>query len=586
MSSSDGPAAAARRQQQVEELCIAAIRAIAGERDLHFRARRLHRGRRALPRFAPHLHPSLDADDDDFGSFRGAADGLALRLKHSDPALHASLLQAAASDAAERLVFDLLEQLRVESLAADAGLAGVVHNLRHRHEAWSMAFHGSGLADTARGLLLYTLAQMARARISAEPVVEATEDFIEATRYALGPVIGTALAACKRHRHDQAAYALHALAIARDIGAMLRGSGDEAERNAASDREADDPERAAFSLMMDLEDTDAEVDAVASVVGGASRVLDDSDGGYRVFTRAHDQQRRAASLLRPALLAGHREQLDRRIAAQRINLSRLVRDLQSLLGLPEADGWEAAQEAGRIDGSRLAQLIASPAERRVFRSERETRRADAVATVLIDCSGSMRAHAESVAMLADTLARALELAGAQSEVLGFSTGAWNGGRAMRDWVCAGRPPRPGRLNEALHLVFKDADTPWRRARRDIAALLEPSFFREGIDGEAVQWACARLRERDARLRLLLVVSDGCPMDSATELANDRHCLDQHLREVVADEEARGGVAIFGIGVGLDLSPYYQRSQAIELGARPGNEVFAELLRMLGGHRLR
>ena len=579
MPQATDPAALARRQQHTEELCIAAIRAIAGERDLHFRSRRLHRGRHALPRYAPHLHPSIEHDD--FGSFRGAADGLALRLKHSDAALHASLQPA---EPTERIVFDLLEQFRVESLAADAGLHGAVRNLRHRHETWSLAFHASGLADTARGSLLYTLAQMARARISSEAVVEATEDFIEATRYALGPVIGGALAACKRARRDQAAFAPHALAIAHDIGRMLRGSGDEVERNAAAGHEPDDPERAAFSLMMDLDDN--EVDAIATLSGGPGRVLDDAAGAYRVFTRAHDQECRAASLLRPALLAEHRVTLDHRIAAQRINLPRLVRELKTLLELPDVQGWESAQEEGRIDGSRLAQLVASPAERRVFRSERESPRADAVATVLIDCSGSMRAQAEGVAVLADTLARALELAGAQSEVLGFSTAAWNGGRALREWVRAGRPPRPGRLNEALHLVFKDADTPWRRARRDIAALLEPSFFREGIDGEALQWACARLRERDAWQRLLIVVSDGCPMDSATELANDEKFLDRHLREVVALEQARGEVAIFGLGVGLDLSPYYPRSLAIELGTRPGNEVFTKLLQMLGGHRVR
>ena len=574
---------AARHQQHVEELCIAAIRAIAGVRDLHFRAGRLHRGQRALPSFAPHLHPSLEHDD--FDSFRGVADGLALRLKHSDATLHASLQPDASSDAAERLVFDLLEQFRVESLAADVGLRGVVHNLRHRHTTWSLAFHASGLADTARGGLLYALAQMARARISSEPVVEATEDFIEATRYALGRVIGNALAGCKRERHDQAAFAQHALAIARGIGAMLRGTDGEHESGLANGRVSADADRAAFSLMLDMNDVETD-GGIAPLSGPARLLADDPPDGYRVYTRGHDQAHRASSLLRPAVLAAHRERLDARIAEQRVNLPRLVRGLQTLLALPNADGWEGAQEDGRIDGSRLAQLVASPAERRVFRSERVAPQADAVVTVLIDCSGSMRAHAESVAMLADLLARALELAGAQSEVLGFSTAAWNGGRALRDWVRAGRPRNPGRLNEALHLVFKDADTPWRRARRDIAGLLEPTYFREGIDGEAVQWACGRLRACDARQRLLLVVSDGCPMDRATELTNDGPLLDQHLREVVAREEARGGVAIFGIGVGLDLSPYYPRSLALALGDAPGNEAFNELLGMLGRQRLR
>lgn len=198
----------------------------------------------------------------------------------------------------------------------------------------------------------------------------------------------------------------------------------------------------------------------------------------------------------------------------------------------------------------------------------------------------MKVHAEGVAMLAEILLRAAEQAGLHTELLGFTTGSWQGGRAARDWQRAGRPPHPGRLNEQLHLVFKTADTPWRHARRGIAALLEPTLFREGIDGEAVEWACARLRAIDARRRLLLVVSDGCPMDAATQLANDANYLDHHLREVVTRQEGLGGVEILGVGVGLDLSPYYSRSQALDANAPPGNAVLHELLQLLAGHRRR
>lgn len=574
----DAAVAQARLQQQVEELCVASIRALAGERDLHFRGRRLHRGRQRLPHWAPHLHPALERDD--FGSFRGAADGLALRLRHGDAALHAALQPA---DATERLVFDLLEQFRCESLV-DAAHAGVVHNLRHRHEAWSAEFHRSGLTDTARGLLLYALAQMARARITAEPVVEATGDLIEATRFALAPAIGTPLAGLRRERHDPAAFAVHALQIARTVGAMLcEGAAAEARDDAAgaARERADAP---SFALLLD---PDAEVsDGIASVEPGDSRVLAESADGYRIFTRAYDRELRPAALLRAPVLAAHRERLDRRVAAQGAHLPKLARALQALLADPADDGWDGAQEQGRIDGRRLAQLVAVPTERRLFRTEREAPAVSAALTLLVDCSGSMKAHAESVAMIAELLLRAAELAGARTELLGFSTGAWQGGRAARDWQRAGRPRHPGRLAETAHLVFKAAEQPWRHARRGIAALLEPTLFREGVDGEAVAWACTRLRAQEVRHRLLLVVSDGCPMESATQLANDASYLDHHLREVVAQEEARGGVAIFGVGVGLDLSPYYGRCQAIDLAAPPGNAVFAELLQMVGGHRRR
>ena len=212
--------------------------------------------------------------------------------------------------------------------------------------------------------------------------------------------------------------------------------------------------------------------------------------------------------------------------------------------------------------------------------------ADCLVAFLVDCSGSMKQHAESVAMLVDVLARALEMAGVATEILGFTTGAWNGGRALRDWQRAGRPPHPGRLNETCHVVFKNADTPWRRARPEVAALLEPLLFREGIDGEAVDWACARMLARAEPRRLLVVVSDGCPMDTATHLCNDPHYLDQHLRDVVLRHEQARDVEIFGLGVGLDLSPYYGRSHALDLTAPPGNGVFREIVAMLGGHARR
>ena len=567
----------ARHQQIVEELCAAAIRALSGDADLHFRSRRLHRGRRALPLFAPHLHPSLETDD--FGSFRGAADGLALRLLHSDAALHERLRP---DEPVERLVFELLEQIRVEALVPP-GMPGVASNLRHRYEAWSRSFHHSGLTDSARGLLLYTVAQICRARVTNEPVLAETEDLMEATRAALSPLIGHALAGLRRDRHDQAAYAGHALAIARTIAQMLHGDDLEplGERRDGDDI---DTERAAFSLLMDL---DAQIsERFTSAVSGRSRVLEESADGYRVFTAAYDREVQAATLVRAELLREYREKLDARIAVQGVNVARLARELRALLAQPAYDGWDSAQEEGRIDGRRLAQLISSPTERRLFRSERIEPVADCVVTWLIDCSGSMREHVESVATIVDMFVRALEQAGATSEILGFTTGAWNGGRALRDWQRAGRPAHPGRLNERCHLVFKDADTGWRRARPQIAALLKGDLFREGIDGEAVRWAYGRLRERPEGRKLLLVVSDGSPMDSATNLANDAHYLDQHLVQEVQRIEQAGDVQVFGVGVGLDLSPYYSASLVLDLPGSTGNQVLRELLEMIAGRHRR
>jgi cobaltochelatase CobT len=567
-----------RQQERVEELCAAAIRALAGESDLHFRGRRLHRRGEPLPVYAPHLHPSLD--DDDFTSFRGAADGLALRLAHSDGELHRRL---APADAVERALFDLLEQYRVESLVS-AAMPGVRRNLRHRHEAWSLGFHHSGQTDTARGLLVYTVAQICRARVTGDPVVEETEDLLEATRAALAPALGPALGVLRRARTDQAAYAPAALEIAQIVAAMLRAdapNGEEDEASRTSDLAA---ARSVFGLI--IEHDGAANERFATAVSGASRVLGDDAGAYRIYTTAYDREHAATELARPEALEAYRARLDERIAAQGVHVAKLARELGALLSTPRHDGWDSGQEEGRIDGRRLAGLIASPTERRLFRSERIEPVADCALTFLVDCSGSMKQHVEAVAVLLDVFARALDQAGVTNEVLGFTTGAWNGGRAQRDWIRAGRPADPGRLNEACHIVFKDAATPWRRARRGLAALLKNDLFREGLDGEAVAWAAERLERTEAERRLLLVVSDGSPADSATALANDPHYLDHHLRLVTGRLEAAGRIELFGIGVGLDLSPYYRRSHVLDLGGGIGNAMFREVLETLAGRHRR
>lgn len=559
-----------REQQRVEELCAAAIRALTGEPDLRFRGGRLHRGHTRLPIRAPHLHP---AAGDDLGSFRGAADGLALRVRHSDAELHQSLRPA---EPIPRLVFDMLEQFRVEALAPEH-LAGVITNLRDRHVAWSLEFHHSGLTETARGLLLYTVAQVCRARVTGQPVVAETRDVIEHTRAGLAASIGGSLAGLRQNRHDQAGHAAHARAIAELVGEML-GAADE-DGTAFRRRNGS---RAGMPLVSDEDDDEPPAPAVGT---GPSRARD-AGSEYRVFTTAHDREQAAASLVRPELLAQHRRRLDRSIASRGLNHARLARELQALVAEPAVNGWDGAQEEGLLDGRRLAQLVAAPAERRLFHTERVEPVTDCLMTFLVDCSGSMKQHAESVAALVDVFARALDRIGAASEILGFTTGAWNGGRALQDWRRAGRPPHPGRLNERRHLVFKDAATSWRRARPAIAALLKTDLYREGIDGEAVAWACDRARQQRDGNRYLVVISDGSPMDSATNLTNDEHYLDEHLAAVVQREERAASTRVHGLGVGLDLSAFYGRSHAVDLSDGLSNGVLAEVVGMLSGARRR
>jgi cobaltochelatase CobT len=581
-----------RYQQQLDALCAATLRALSGQPGLHYRGRKLWQGQALLPSFAPHLHPKAAADaalagitvaqpavahdaplPDDLASFRGAADGVALRLRASDRALHQQLRPALPM---ARRVFDLLEQYRAESLVQETW-PGVRANMRHRFEAWSQAFVRARLHESAQGILLLTVAHICRSRVTGDAVPEALEDLLEATRFGLASRIGHALYALRRSRHSQADYAVHAL----EIGALVAALVDtEPSRSKPAERlrEEGGEEDAWLHIWVDFE-ADSEPGFASALT--ARDAPDGTPERYCAFTTAYDRTVDVAQLVRAEQLASLRTTLDAQLAQAGVSPGLLARQLQARLALPEADGWDSGQEAGRIDGSRLGQLIASPKERRLFRIEHIAPHTDCALSVLVDCSGSMKAHALALATALDVLLRALERAGVSTELLGYTTGAWNGGRALRDWRRAGKPPAPGRLNELCHIVFKDHASPYRSARRSLAALLKPELFRECVDGEALRWASARLLAQDVRRRILLVVSDGSPMDGATVLANDPHYLDRDLQATAAQLEAQGQIELRGIGVGLDLSGFYQRSTVLDLGGQTTRQVLAQVVGVLG-----
>lgn len=557
-----------RRRQYIEGLCAASIRALSGRRAVHYRGHRLFAGDRVLPVPAPHLRLG---DDARLADHRGAADGWALRLLNSDAALHTAREPA---EPVARLLFDWLEQLRVESLVP-ASLPGMRSNLAGRFESWSLAFHAAGHTQGDIGELLYTVIQVCCAALNGRPVVAATEGLIETRRGEIAPQLGHAFVGIRRARDDQAAFAEHALVIAAFV----------AERAVAlrSLDKADDDERdrAAFSQLLDVDDTDVDA-GFDTALSGRSHVFSAHSDRYRIFSREYDIEQPIEQALRAAQLLAFRDRLDRRVGELSINTRRWARYFLTRLSVPERADWQFGEEAGHIDGRRLAQVVTSPAERRVFKLEREQPRADAVVGVLLDCSGSMKTHGEFVALLVDRLTTALSLAGVTTEVLGFTTGAWSGGRVQQAWLRAGRPDRPGRLNERRHLIFKAADRPWRRARRHIGALLKPDLYREGFDGEAVDWACQRLSAHAAGRRILVVVSDGCPMDSATQLANDRFYLDNHLQQVVARWQRGSAIEICGLGLGLDLTAFYPRSVIVDPAAPIDNALMSEVAALLVG----
>lgn len=562
-------AAATRRREQVEHLCAAAIRALTGRPGLRFKSGRLYDGHESVHPAAAHLRTDPELD---FASSRGLADGLALRLRHSDPKLHQQLRPEGE---VARLVFELLEQFRAESLV-DPGQPGIVTNLRHRHETWSSDVATSGLLETMEGLLLYTVAQVSRSKVTNEPVIAATEDHLEATRFGLAAHIGSDLALLRRLRHRQEDYAQPALRLADAVQLLVRA---ETTRSASgASRTKGGAMRDQFRLLLDDTVTDAESQpgAAGSTARGAS-----ATATYRVFDRSYDREQSMSTLCRPDQLRRLRQRLDVLVADSAVNVRGLGRQLHRLFATREPRSWDTAQEEGLIDSGRLTRLVTSASDARVFRTPGEESTVDAQVTLLLDCSGSMRRHQERVAVLVDVLAHALDLAGVRTEVLAYTTAAWNGGRPMRDWRRAGRPAQPGRLNERLHIVVKDADEPWSRARRQVAGLLRGDYFREALDGEAVEWACTRLRNRpDLRHRILLVISDGSPMDSATALVHGSEYLDRHLSDVLERVEVEGLVRVIGIGVGLDLSGLFRRGHVLDLDRPVDRSTLREVADML------
>ena len=560
-------------QQMVEELCGASVRGYSGVSGFKFRGHRAELNGRPSGIRAPHLRTSLEKDD--FRSFRGAADGIALRLKHSDIELHRSLMPA--SDVSQ-MIFELLEQLRVEALV-DTAHPGAKRNIEHRFESWCLQFHAANMTENNVGLMIYTVAQMVWTRLSGKPVIEVTEDLIEPHRMMLAPHIGTFLVGMRRNVHDQTVFADHALGVAQVVDELV-GFLDENEQDSQDEDEAI---KNNFGLLLESE---SESENEIPISNGRTthseyRELLAQLNGYKVWSRDNDRTITAEKLVSAPIRTRMRTQLDERIRGQGVNVPRLARQLQMILSAPELDGWNFGEEEGYLDARRLSRLVTSPDYRQLFRKERYQPRSNCLVTFLLDNSGSMKQHIGSIAMLIEIMTKALDLAGISTEILGFTTRSIQGGKTFKRWRSSiNKEKNPGRLAEIEHIIYKDADTPFKRARPNIAAMMKPDIFKEGIDGEALLWAAERMTARKEERRILIVLSDGSPMESATAQNNVPDFMDDHLRQVATMLEARGDMELYALGFGLDLSTYYRNSLELDLPEVLENSVFKDIIKML------
>jgi len=285
--------------------------------------------------------------------------------------------------------------------------------------------------------------------------------------------------------------------------------------------------------------------------------------GYRVFTRAFDEEVAAEDLSTPDELERLRTFLDKELRSLSGTVTRLANRLQRRLLAQQNRAWEFDLDEGILDPARLTRVIIDPTHPLSFKRERDTEFRDTVVTLLLDNSGSMRGRPIMVAACcADILARTLERCGVKVEILGFTTRAWKGGQSREQWLAAGKPPNPGRLNDLRHIIYKSADAPWRRAKRNLALMMREGLLKENIDGEALAWAHNRLLARPEQRRILMMISDGAPVDDSTLSVNSGSYLEQHLRQVIEEIETRSPVELIAIGIGHDVTRYYRRAVTI------------------------
>ena len=556
-----------------------------------------------VPSPGPGLEPKLVAEA------RGAADSAALRLRHHDAGLHSSL---APADPEARAVFDALETARVEALGSRA-FGGIRANLAELAEA---RVRGDAIvrARTAEEVPLATaIGLIARERLSGEPPPRTALPGLELVSPWIEEKAAAELDGLALTLDDQHAFARLSRRLLEDLDLAsaseeaedeLEDSGKDEGDDGSGDEGEDEGEAApdAGDSEMRAEQTDEEADdsqALEDYEPGEDELADSdeaSDSGrpgqarrnwelspptdYKAFTTRFDEVTEAGELCDEAELNRLRAYLDQQLGGLHNVVTKLANRLQRRLMAQQARSWDFDQEEGLLDAARLARVIVTPAHSLSYKVERETEFRDTIVSILIDNSGSMRGRPIAIAAVcADILARTLERCGVASEILGFTTRAWKGGQSREAWLAHGRPAHPGRLNDLRHIVYKRADEPYRHGKRNLGLMMREGLLKENIDGEALLWAHQRLIARPEERRILMVISDGAPVDDSTASANGGTYLERHLRQVIGWIEQRSPVELVAIGIGHDVTRYYDRAVTIMDAEQLGGAMIEQLARL-------
>jgi cobaltochelatase CobT len=558
--------------------------------------------------------PSRQLTARELAVIRGTADAQALKLAYHDDRIHRQLRPSQPDAAA---LFEAAEQARVEAIGSLA-MKGVADNLAAGLESRCAQRGLQKARDRKEAPLADVLGLIVREKLTGEPPPACAVPAVELWRDFIEQRAGTDLDQLLPTLRDQRAFARLTRTVLRDLDMADDGEeegeseegGEESEsaeenQEGGAEQEATGETSSADAELREAEGEDGdqaatEVSVEDSQISDAENpdegvkpwrpdipFSDQDNWGYKVFTTQFDEVIAAQDLCDNEELTRLRNFLDQQLTQMQGVVARLANRLQRLLMAQQNRSWDFDLEEGLLDTARLTRVVIDPMHPLSFKQEKDTNFRDTVVTLLLDNSGSMRGRPIMVAaMCADILARTLERCAVKVEILGFTTRAWKGGQSREKWIAEGKQPQPGRLNDLRHVIYKGADEPWRRARKNLGLMMREGLLKENIDGEALMWAHNRLIGRPEQRKIMMVISDGAPVDDSTLSVNTGNYLERHFRKVIEDIETKSNVELVAIGIGHDVTRHYSRAVTIVDAEQLGGAMTDQLIGLFAEENVR
>jgi len=530
----------------------------------------------------------------DISIARGQGDAMAMRLASHNPETHR---KRAPAEPDARAAFDALEQARVEALGC-VRMPGMGRNIHEMLEDRLFRSNFAEVSDKDDAPLAEALGLILRERIAGVAIPPSGNAIVELWKKEIEQKAGNSLTTLLTKFEDQDLFSRASRQLLRDLNLVPESDLDDGESEDGEDGDDQEPERGqdddktpeqgegeSEDAEADEDQTPGQSEETGEVEGSETDLSETEDEAaadagedapnpppganakefanqfnYKIFTSKFDEIVKASELCPPEELEQLRALLDKQLENLAGAVARLANKLQRRLMAQQNRSWDFDLEEGVLDTARLTRVVTDPLQALSFKVERDTDFRDTVVTLLIDNSGSMRGRPITIAAICgDILARTLERCGVKVEILGFTTRAWKGGKSREAWLEAGRPANPGRVNDVRHIIYKAADEPWRHARRNLGLMMREGLLKENIDGEALQWAERRLLSRPENRRILMVISDGAPVDDSTQSVNAGNYLEAHLRQVIEEIETRSPIQLVAVGIGHDVTRYYRRA---------------------------